>query len=51
MTSFYESLIIMNHLSRFTPSVPAIKKNIETLIEKEYVERSSKNRDVLNYLA
>jgi cullin 1 len=37
--------------SRFTPSVPAIKKNIETLIEKEYVERSTKNRDVLNYLA
>ena len=28
-----------------------IKKCVETLIEKEYIERNSKSRDILNYLA
>eukprot|EP01125_Pyxidicula_operculata_P006088 TRINITY_DN2120_c0_g1_i1.p2 TRINITY_DN2120_c0_g1~~TRINITY_DN2120_c0_g1_i1.p2 ORF type:complete len:738 (-),score=168.52 TRINITY_DN2120_c0_g1_i1:345-2558(-) len=37
--------------SRFRPSPIFIKKRIESLIEREYLERSSADRKVYNYLA
>ncbi|KAG0145520.1 hypothetical protein CROQUDRAFT_658586 [Cronartium quercuum f. sp. fusiforme G11] len=37
--------------SRFKPSVSDIKKAIETLIEKEYIQRQEGSRDVFEYLA
>ncbi|KAG8808070.1 hypothetical protein FRC17_004145, partial [Serendipita sp. 399] len=36
---------------RFTPKIPDIKKAIETLLEKEYIERAEGQRDTFNYLA
>merc|ERR1712150_321473 len=36
---------------RFTPSPQFIKKRIESLIEREYLERSSDNRKVYMYVA
>jgi len=37
--------------SRFRPNPLTIKKRIESLIEREYLERSSADRKVYNYLA
>ena len=37
--------------SRFKPSVPSIKKQIDTLIDKDYLCRSEETRDLLNYVA
>jgi len=37
--------------SRFKPNPLVIKKRIESLIEREYLERSKTNRKVYNYLA
>jgi hypothetical protein len=35
----------------FTPTVQAVKVNIEALIEKEYLERAAGSPDTLTYLA
>jgi cullin 3 len=37
--------------SRFVPSPQIIKKRIESLIEREYLERSRSDRRLYNYLA
>ena len=37
--------------SRFMPNPLLIKKRIESLIEREYLERSKNDRKVYNYLA
>ncbi|SPO29549.1 related to Cullin-3 [Ustilago trichophora] len=37
--------------NRFQPTLPMIKKRIESLIEREYLERHSSERNMYNYLA
>lgn len=37
--------------TRFAPKIPDIKKAIDTLLEKEYIERADGQRDVFNYVA
>ncbi|THV03349.1 Cullin-domain-containing protein [Dendrothele bispora CBS 962.96] len=36
---------------RFTPKIPDIKKAIETLLEKEYIERVENSKDTFAYVA
>jgi cullin 1 len=42
---------VMNQMSFFNPDVRTIKKKIESLIEREYLERNADNAGVYNYLA
>lgn len=45
-------LEVINQLkSRFSPTPSAIKARIESLIEREFLERSAENRRVYRYLA
>ncbi|WVO14316.1 hypothetical protein L204_101948 [Cryptococcus depauperatus] len=37
--------------SKFTPKIPEIKKAIDYLIDKEYLERSAESNNTYNYLA
>jgi cullin 1 len=43
--------VISQISQRFTPKIQDIKKAIETLLEKEYIERAEGQRDTFNYLA
>jgi len=49
----HQSLIseVLAQLSFFTPNPRDVKKRIEALIEREYLERSEDNAGVYNYLA
>jgi cullin 2 len=43
--------VINQAKNRFTPSVTMIKKCIEALMEKQYLERNSSNTDEYSYVA
>ncbi|KAJ3011036.1 Cullin-3 [Thoreauomyces humboldtii] len=43
--------VIKQTAARFTPSPPLVKKRIEGLIEREYLERDKTDRKKYNYLA
>jgi len=43
--------VITKSKDRFTPSISAIKRSIESLIEKSYLERSPNSADTYNYVA
>ena len=43
--------VISQISSRFQPSIVDIKKSIEVLLEKDYIERKSGEKDVYNYVA
>jgi cullin 1 len=42
---------VLAQLSFFNPNTRVIKKRIEALIDREYLERSETNAGVYNYLA
>ena len=42
---------VLNQLSFFNPEPRVIKKRIEAMIDREYLERSPDNPGVYNYLA
>ena len=42
---------VLQQLSFFNPETRVVKKRIEALIEREYLERSSETPGVYNYLA
>ena len=47
---FIRQVISQAH-GRFTPSIVAIKRCIEMLIEKQYLQRSENSRDTYSYIA
>lgn len=42
---------VLNQLSFFNPNPRVVKKRIEALIDREYLERSADNSSIYNYLA
>lgn len=52
-TLLHQTLIadILSQLSTFKPDVKQVKKRIESLIERDYIERDSNNNSLYNYLA
>ncbi|KAF4619424.1 hypothetical protein D9613_004852 [Agrocybe pediades] len=42
---------VVSQISKFSPTIPDIKKAIETLLEKEYIERVEGEKDTFNYVA
>lgn len=43
--------VISQAVNRFSPSVPMIKKCIEALMEKQYMERTSSSAEEYSYIA
>ena len=50
ITLFHFQVINLSK-DRFSPSVAMIKKCVEVLIDKQYLERHSNQKDMYNYLA
>lgn len=48
-TNFFQ--VIKQLKNRFSPSVSIIKKSIEALIEKQYMERTANTKDEYSYIA
>lgn len=48
---FVSSQVISQSRARFNPSISMIKKCIEVLIDKQYIERSQASADEYSYVA
>jgi len=51
MCVYSASKVISQAHGRFTPSITAIKRCIELLIEKQYLQRHEESRDTYSYIA
>jgi len=47
----YVPQVITQARGRFTPSITAIKRCIEQLIDKQYLQRTDSSRDTYSYIA
>jgi len=43
--------VISQVKARFPPKIPDIKKNIDALMEKDYIERAPDEKDTYSYVA
>jgi len=43
--------VLSQSQSRFAPSISLIKKSIESLIDKQYIERTAGSTDEYSYIA
>lgn len=51
LTILFDLKVINQSKQRFNPSISLIKKCIEALIDKQYIERTTKNKDEYSYIA
>ena len=49
--SCYIIQVISQSKARFNPTISLIKKCIEALIDKQYIERTAKTKDEYSYIA
>jgi cullin 2 len=48
---FVYKKVINQSKARFNPTISLIKKCIEALIDKQYIERTAKTKDEYSYIA
>ncbi len=48
---FFLTKVINQSKARFNPTISLIKKCIEALIDKQYIERTAKTKDEYSYIA